>query len=225
MTGKIFLSGGGGAEQSKKLDRAFAKFHDKSRKLLYIPIAMPEKEHTYGACFDWIRSTLLPVGITRIDMWTDLEGRYYSDLAKYWAVYIGGGNTFYLMKKLKDTGFDKLLKKYWANGGIIYGGSAGAIILGKEIGTAYLGSVSDKNMVNLKNLNGLGIVGHAIHAHYGGKIDDNDIQTYVKKTKNTVIALSEDVGLFVHGKYVKVIGFKDAFMFNGDIKKALRRNP
>ncbi|MCL5874529.1 MAG: hypothetical protein M1161_04230 [Candidatus Thermoplasmatota archaeon] len=35
------------------------------------------------------------------------------------------------------------------------GGSAGAIILGKDIGTAYFGGDADKNEVGLKDLKGL----------------------------------------------------------------------
>jgi len=48
-------------------------------------------------------------------------------------IYIGGGNTFKLLKELKESGFDKELLKFIKEGKPVYGGSAGALILGKNI--------------------------------------------------------------------------------------------
>jgi len=49
-------------------------------------------------------------------------------LQKYDTVYIGGGDTFKLLKLIRESGFDEKLLRYYKSGGAIYGGSAGAII-------------------------------------------------------------------------------------------------
>ena len=50
-------------------------------------------------------------------------------MANYSAIFIGGGNTFKLLKGIKDRGAFSKLKDFINNNGIIFGGSAGAIIL------------------------------------------------------------------------------------------------
>lgn len=204
--GQIFLSGGGGAEQTRRLDKLFVAAIPKNKRLLYIPIAMPEKSHTFGSCFDWIRGTLGYHRFYKIDMWTDLANRSYKELKKYGSVYIGGGNTFHLLNSVRTNGFDKLLIRFFRSGGIIYGGSAGALILGKHIGTAYFGGDSDKNLVKIKDLKGLNLAkGYVIQCHYRA-IDDKDIADYVKTSKANVIALPEDAGVIVAGNRVKTVG-------------------
>ena len=90
-------------------------------------------------------------------MWTDLQNRSYEDLARYSGVFIAGGNTFSLLKQVRESGFDRLLVKYITKDLPVFGGSAGAIILGRDIGTAYFGGDADKNEVELKVLKGLDV--------------------------------------------------------------------
>ena len=59
-----------------------------------------------------------------IDMCTDLSK--IKSLDEYTGVFIGGGNTFKLLKEIRESKFDILLEKYLKNGGFVYGGSAGA---------------------------------------------------------------------------------------------------
>ncbi len=217
----LFLSGGGGRKDSRLLDRAFAKKVKKGKRILYIPIAMPEKQHTFGSCFEWIRGTLKPFGITKIDMWTDLSGRNYKALKQYDAVYIGGGNTFYLLKTIRDSGFDKLLLRYLKDGGVYYGGSAGAIITGKDIGTSYVGGASDKNIVGLKNLRGLNLVnGYSIVCHYAEKYDKG-AKSYIKRYRANMLCLPEETGLYVSDGKIKVMGTKKVAVFTRSGKRIL----
>lgn len=49
-------------------------------------------------------------------------------------IFIGGGNTFKTLQKLRETGADKIIKDYVLNKGVTYiGGSAGAHIACKSI--------------------------------------------------------------------------------------------
>ena len=43
-------------------------------------------------------------------------------------VLVAGGDTFYLMEKLKESGADKIIKKFIEKGGVYIGSSAGSIV-------------------------------------------------------------------------------------------------
>jgi len=153
-------------------------------------------------------------------MMINLKNRKYEDIKDYDAIYIGGGNTYYLLNEIKSSHFDKLLKKYLKNGGLIYGGSAGTIIFGMNIQTASIGNCSDTNHVKLKKFNGLNLVNnYSIHCHYR-KSDDCELFKYVKKHHNKVIALTKETGILIKDKKISVIGSKKAFVF-GKKKKII----
>jgi dipeptidase E len=54
-------------------------------------------------------------------------------LAQADIVYIAGGNTFYLLQQLRDSGFGRLLIDFVNAGGLYAGVSAGALVAGTDI--------------------------------------------------------------------------------------------
>ena len=189
---KLFLSGGGSQEDSKELDKLFIK--ELSGKLLYVPIAMESRP--YSDCLKWLKYCLNPLDFEDIEMITDLKK--IKDLSKYSGIYFGGGNTFKLLKEIKESGFDKLLLDFIKENKPVYGGSAGAIILGNNILTS-----QDKNNVNLEDFNGLNLINdYSIWCHYEENEKDN-VKGYVKKN-NKVITLPEGSGIIFDGEIRKV---------------------
>jgi len=217
---EIFLSGGGSAEQTRKLDKVFVS-KIKRKRILYIPVAMPEAKHTRGECFDWIKSTMSKLGVTSIDMWTEVSNRKYNELREYGAIYLGGGNTFNLLNILRKGKFDILLRKYAQSGGVIYGGSAGAIIFGRDIRTASFGGDADKNQVGLRKFNGLKMVGkYSIQCHYLPS-HERAMLEYVRQTGFPAIALPDNSGLYVCKDFARVIGSGAAILFTKKEKSKL----
>jgi dipeptidase E len=217
---ELFLSGGGNAEQSSQLDFEFSKLIDKSKPLLYIPIAIDPKKHPYPSCLKWIKDCLYKFGIKNIVMWTEegLKKAGESDFKKFSGVYIGGGNTFKLLKDLKEFGTLDILKKLAKKNVPLYGGSAGAIIMGFSILSA---SSEDKNEVSLKNFEAFNFVeGYDIRPHYKPSMD-KDILRYQTENNRKIIALPEDSGLYVSKKGMKVIGPGSAFIFY-EIKREIK---
>ncbi|TWM23968.1 Peptidase E [Bacillus paralicheniformis] len=209
--GKWFLSGGGGAHQTERLDRHFAGSLYPHKPLLYIPIAMDADRYDDG--FDWISRLFHPLGIKNIVMWTDVKDKTEYDLDAFSAVYIGGGNTFRLLKQFIESHFIEVLKRYAESGGVIYGGSAGAIILGKNIMTC---SYMDRNACGLRDFNGLKLLGdYAVWCHY--KVEhDPLIKRYRHAFDTPVIALPEETGIAASTSDIRVIGTKPARIFNED---------
>jgi len=221
---KLILAGGGDASDSKLLDEFFINLIPKGKEMLYIPVAMPKSEHSFDECYEWIKSTFNKLKFTKITIWTDLKNKNYKDLEQFGAIYIGGGNSFSLLNELKKTRFIKLLIKFIKEEKIVYGGSAGAIILGKDISTAELGKYPDKNLVNLKDLSGLNLIkDFNIHCHYEEKYNKNILE-YIKKNKCKIIAIPEKSGLFVEDKKIKVIGYRPIFLFKENKKFIIKPN-
>ena len=213
---KLFLSGGGSGEKSRILDKKFVATVGKAKPILYIPLAIDKKRYPYPECFKWINKTFNPLGLKKIELWTEkeLKQKPESELKQFGGIYIGGGNTFYLLQELKDSGFlsklDKLIKKDVP----VYGGSAGAIICGKTILTSH-----DENFVGLKNFDGMNLVNNFdLWCHYEPSMD-NEILQYKQKYGLNVIALPEDCGLYVTNEIIEVVGPGSACIIDGGIKK------
>ena len=201
---KLILSGGTGKNNEEKTNSLFRKLV-KDKPILYIPIARETKD--YGECYDWI-SSILPGN--KINMLVDFRLQKIK-LKDFGGIYIGGGNTFKLLKEIRENKFDKELAKF---NGVIYGGSAGAIIFGKDISTCSFGSEKDKNIVRLKDLRGLNLVNnYDLQCHYHHNHHKEKIQTlkHIKKTKTPIIALPEDSGIIVDNE--KIVPVNNVYLF------------
>lgn len=204
MTGQLFLAGGGTEKQSFTIDECFAR---EVKNILYIPVAW--KNEDWSACLNWFTNLMkLHKSKAKITMLTELNKKI--DLKKYDAIYIGGGNTFKLLKKIKESKFDEKLIKYWKEGGKVYGGSAGAIIWGKSIDIALICEDADVNEVKLKDTLGFNVCkDYDLQCHF----EDSQIEEhfeFIKKTNTPVIALPEETALLIENNTYKIIGDKPA---------------
>jgi len=207
---KIILAGGGGADDSLPLDKIFADWLGRDGKMLYLPIAL-RGTRTFESCYEWITSTFAPLGITDITMWTSLTEHQASEIDQFSGVYIGGGNTFSLLAELQESGFDEHLRTCAKRGRAIYGGSAGAVVLGRDI---QIVAHVDTNDVGLKRTTGLDLIqGHAILPHYTAK-DDDLIRSYIEGYKFPVLAITERSGIIVEDDQLRGAGFEPAFRFD-----------
>lgn len=216
---KLFLGGGGGKEDSIELDKKFVASFDLSKPLLYIPIAINTEKYPYSGCVAWLSSVLGPLGVTNIVMWIedDLRGKQEKDFEQFGGVYIGGGNTFKLLKELKEFGTFEILKKLAQKDIPIYGGSAGAIIFAKTVIPALS---ADENFVELTDFTALNLVNnYEIWCHYNESLDSL-IKSYIDKYYlKKIIAIPENAGLYVI-ENIQVVGPANVKIFEGeDIKE------
>lgn len=89
----------------------------------------------------------------------------YKDLAID-LIYVTGGNTFTGLKLIKESKFDKEIKKYLNNGVIYIGRSAGAHLVTKNIEHVLS---FDSNEIGLSDYNGLGLFDGILVCHYSEK--------------------------------------------------------
>ena len=210
MKGKIALAGGGNEKDSRLIDEVFASWIEPDRKILYLPLAL-RGARAYDECLKWIKATFLPLHITNIEMWTDLSEHQADELFEFAAVYIGGGNTYSLLAQFLESGFDHHLVEYCSHSGVIYGGSAGAALLGKDIRTV---NHIDHNHIGLTETKGLNLANNqAVWVHYQPQ-DDELIYEYQGKYNQSVLALSERSGVVLDNSRMYSAGFDPAYRFD-----------
>jgi dipeptidase E len=185
---KLILSGGGNEQQSFPLDSFFLSLIPNKGKILYIPIALRGHRFFAGAP-EWFQEILKSHNRKDISNDVFLDFSKDVDLGIYDAIYIGGGNTWLLIHEMRQDGFISKLKEYALSGGLVYGGSAGAIILGQDISNS-----PDKNNMNISDGGGLDLLeGYCVVPHINKK-DHKNQPPYAK-----YIAIPEDGGVFVTG--------------------------
>lgn len=113
-----------------------------------------------------------------------------------------GGNTFYILDRVRKTGFDKIIKNFVKKGKLYIGLSAGSIIVHKTIESAGYGRDGDPNKIKLKNLKGLNLTNIAIFPHYKNK-KKKEIDKFKKKVNYPIIRLKDKQAILILGNKVK----------------------
>ena len=140
----------------------------RSVKLLYITTAIDgEKEGSDKSWADAEYESILALGIPEENIREYKIGREQVSLTDYDAVYVLGGNTFYLMDKIREFGFDEQIKKAIRCGTIYIGSSAGSIVLGTTLKPAEV--FGDVPTSDNQKYEGLGIIDGAIIPHMNQK--------------------------------------------------------
>ena len=164
---------------------------------MFIPTARSYKQ-TDKVSLKWVKRELGRYADFNITLCTeeDLKRITYEELLMFGGIFIGGGNAFYLLKKLKEGKLGDKLVSLLKNTNIpVMSGSAGALIFAKNIKIAepYV-----MNFINLKNLNGLNMIGGKnIWVHYKESKKDL-VRDYVDILKTEIICLREDEGLYIN---------------------------
>ncbi len=203
---KVFLCGGGAGIQTIEANKRLNEVIDHSKPCLYIPLAMEQEK--YADCYVWIKDELKNIDIPYIEMVKSADELANKNMTDYGVIFIGGGNTFKLLRDLKISGSFQKIKNYMDSEGVIFGGSAGAIIFGKDLEACRL---DDINAVNLNEINGFDILnGTSILCHYTNRTaekDEESKQYLLEGSKNRkVVALPQEVTLFVNGEDIELIG-------------------
>ncbi len=133
-----------------------------------------------------------------------IQEEVYDLLSDKDVIYVQGGNTFYLLKVLKESGADKVIIDLVKKGMLYIGVSAGSYIACPTIEMAKW-KHQDKNTCGLKNLTALGFIPFLITAHYENKNKDI-VKQEIKKTTYPVRVLTDEQALLVIDDSVELVG-------------------
>lgn len=187
--------------------------HNSKKSLTYIPYLWDGHRTFYERSvrryrkFGFTKFHCLPVD--RPFLKEDAKKALQSDV-----IYLAGGNTFYFLKCLRESGFLGLLKKYAQKGGVIAGLSAGGLVMTPHIGLAgYPRHLADPNEVRLKNLKALSLVQFEFFPHYSrsSKRLDDALSRYSKRSRYPIVASPDGGGVILNGSTTAFYGRTSIF--------------
>ena len=184
---------------------AMVAFAAPGRRLGFIGAATLGDERLY--C-DRVREALTPAGF-------EVEHVYWrtdplTALASVDALFVGGGNTYALLKRLRESRLLGAIQERARRGLPYMGSSAGANVAGPTILTT-----NDWNVVALDRFEALGLVPFNINPHYleadplmaaGSETRDDRIREYHAVNANPVLGIEEQTMVRVENGAATVMG-------------------
>ena len=125
------------------------------------------------------------------------------DLFACHAIHLTGGNTFRFLYWLRVRGLMDDLCRYAAEGGVLVGISAGAILMTPDIGSSSL--CGDAPYPGLESTVGLGLVDFAVVPHFDGSAEA-DLAAYSKEFAGAVYTIPDGGAVLVEGAEVTAMG-------------------
>ena len=186
----------------------FLKLADKPvsyiRLGLVVPNAIESEIELYY--FNLTKNKLLEIGLVESNIKVlDLSNeKTLRDIEDIDVLYVCGGNTYYILHKIREAGFDNEIKQFVKRGKIYVGVSAGSIIAGSDIEIAGWGSEGDENSIDLKDLTGLNFTDIAIFPHYKEVLAD-EVKEFKSKVNYPVVTLTDNQAMLIINNEEKFI--------------------
>lgn len=214
----LILSGGGVKPQANEVIEYFKRKLPNDFRILYIPQARKETEFT--ACMKWIHSELNLCDNQTVELYSDLFNLEIID--QFHAIFIGGGNIFRLLKFIKNQELIGVINRF-AESKVVFGGSAGAIIMGYDT------LAFREPTLILESYGGLKLLGDiSIVCHFKEDNTDKSRQIYESILEyslcNRVLAIPEDSAVVIEDDKFICIGKTCPIVFYNKMKIILNTN-
>jgi dipeptidase E len=186
---------------------AIAVFLGSVRRVAFVSAASLHDETPY---YELARAALgvEPTSLTVEHLRWDADFR--PTLARAEAVFVGGGNTYALLRRLRESGLLDAIRDRVRSGLPYVGTSAGSNVAGPNILTT-----NDWNVVGLAAFDALGLVPFNVNPHYretdpamapGSETRDERIAEYHLVHDNPVVGIEEGTMVRVEGSVATVLG-------------------
>ena len=141
------------------------------------------------------------------------------------AIFVGGGNTFCLLKRMQEQGLVAAIKERVSSGSPYVGWSAGSNVAGQTICTT-----NDMPIVEPESFNALGLIPYNINPHYtektipnhGGESRKQRLLEFTAVNPNTEVAcLPEGSFLEQQGEELVYVGDEKGYLLHQNEQKDL----
>lgn len=170
----------------------------KGMKIAFITTAADVYEEKPWMDADKKRLLDLGFSVAEYDLKAKVEAEVEKDLQPYDGIFVCGGNTFYLLQHILESGFDKVVKKFIAEGKPYIGSSAGSVVMGPTIEPVKALDNSGEAK-NLTSFVGLGVVDFVMLPHYGKEKYEERYQNIIKEwcDRAKLLPLTDDQAVIV----------------------------
>ncbi|MEK9182772.1 MAG: Type 1 glutamine amidotransferase-like domain-containing protein [Patescibacteria group bacterium] len=138
----------------------------------------------------------------------DIEGKSKEDILNFFTdktvIYVEGGNTFYLLKAIRESGFDEVLKNLLDRGLVYIGVSAGAYIMCPNIEVATWRTGVERRF-GVEDLTGLNYVPYVLKAHYTDDMQ-KDVKEKTRNLKYPLRILRDGQGIYIEDGKERFVG-------------------
>jgi len=181
-------------------------------QVLFVPWALADHDHYYLTVAERLR---------RLDLRCDslhLADDLVRELENATALFIGGGNTFRLLKELQDHDLIEAIRYRVLEEGLPYVGSSA----GTNVATPNLRTTNDMPIVQPASFGALGLVPFNINPHYldadpssthMGETREQRLREFHEENATPVAGLREGTALRVEGSQIQVLGEGGARLF------------
>jgi dipeptidase E len=140
----------------------------------------------------------------------DIEGKNENELRESFkdknAIYVEGGNTFYLLKAVRESGFDKVIKDLIKKGVVYIGSSAGSYIMCPTIEmSTWKKPGEEKDRFGIIDLTALNQVPFLVKAHYNSE-QKEFFKEKIASAKYPTRILKDGQAILVEGENYKLVG-------------------
>ncbi len=149
---------------------------------------------------DAITSHGFQVELIDLKEYTNKKEQLLAELEKADAIWLGGGNTYYLRWILRETGADEMIKRLVSDGKIYGGGSAGAIVGGPTL--KYFEPVDDPAKAPEVIYDGLVLTDIAVVPHWDNVKYGEDMAEIERNLQNAGFKtehITDDQAVIVNG--------------------------
>jgi len=180
------------------------RFLREARRVAFVPFAA----HDHNAYVDKVRERLAAM---------ELEVIGFGELDRADAIFIGGGNTFRLLKKLYERNLFTAIRDRVRAGLPYIGSSAGSVVACPTIRTT-----NDMPIVEPPTLDSFGFIGFQLNCHYldpepdsthKGETREERLREFHEENFTPVLGLREGCMLIVEDGATKLAGLKPARIF------------
>ncbi|WP_077798295.1 Type 1 glutamine amidotransferase-like domain-containing protein [Streptomyces sp. JHA26] len=137
-------------------------------KVAFIPTASRPSQNKEGTEKDREKLRSLGFQVTDVDIAATPREDIQRALKRADIIFVGGGNTFYLLQEARRSGFDTMLRESIEAGTPYIGSSAGSVLLGPTVEPIKMMD-DPKEAPELDSYDGLGLVDFVPLVHYGNE--------------------------------------------------------
>lgn len=205
---KLFLA----SVACNTVDKVIPLLRDKPNKLHLAFVDTASKPYKDKSWLYKDRDKLVEMGFIIRDI--DIEGKTYrqlsDELSAIDVLFVSGGNTFFLLEKAKESGFDKLVETLIRKSVVYIGSSAGSVLLCPTI-EFVMGLDDPKLAPSLKSYKGLNEIKFLLMVHYGDPEYKEIYKGILKRWKNKkypIKLLTNNQAIIINGNSQKIVEVK-----------------
>lgn len=189
---------------NSKLKKEFLNLLGVDPKEASLLIITGPQKRSHWIYINEAKDRFVQLGIRKITIANITKEIKAKDFGKFDVILFMGGNTFYLLDRIRKTGFVSYIKNHIRSNRVYVGISAGSMIVSKSVELAGWGKEGDPNLIGLQDLTGLGLVSLTVFPHFKSSLK-NEVNLFKKNTDYRIQEIRNGEAVLINGKQIRIV--------------------